>query len=405
MITEERNKPFRRNEYSCRYLESGSRTKINLMVDATNKCQLACTYCYYGKKGSRLMDVNKVFTASTKMAELFAGRLDEVKIHYIGGEPLLAWDRILDLNEMAKEHFEGLGIPFRWSMTSNLVALDERKADHMIREKAGIHCSIDGPADIHNCNRPFKGGKGSYAAVFKAIPLALKITPDDTARVTVRPEHAERMPEITHEILNQGFESIALFPATGGHWTKKNIDGWQNGISSAFDLIRRCHGDRKKLFTIISPSAQSTGKGKSFSYCGAGKGLWSIDVDGNIYMCHHMTNKRDLAIINAARASVTEIRSAIEFSEIAPQNDSIHEKCHGCEALDFCRGGCWTSNFFANKSSMIPHKEECLLRIATVNAIGEKMNLSDSGCNACTALLGSGGCSQDHCFCYDRNQI
>lgn len=361
-----------RNEYSCRYLEGSGKVGVSLMVDATNQCQLKCRYCYYGEKGTVHMSTSKVFAATQNMAALFGDKLKDVNIHYMGGEPLVAWNQILDLNEKSKAHFAKLGIPFRWSLTSNLVGLTEKRAEHMIREKAGIHCSIDGPADIHNRNRPFRSGKDSFAKVVKAIPLALQITPNDTARVTVCPEDAHRMPEIAHEILDRGFKTVGLFPAHMDGWGDEAFKGWQEGIAGAFDLVAKKYGREKRVSTIVRETPRGVQK-NGFSYCGAGKGLWAIGVDGKLYFCHHMTNHHELAIVDASTASVEEIRRAIEGSPVPPRTNLPQDVCTQCPALFFCNGGCWSDNFLASGSSIAHEPSDCRLKVATVEAIGERM--------------------------------
>lgn len=400
----ETEKNIWRNEYYCRYLEGGDDVKLTLMVDATNRCQLRCGYCYYGEKSNELMDVKKVLAACTKVATLFSQRLKGVNINYMGGEPLLAWDRILDLNELAKVYFNETGIPFHWSMTSNLVALDEAKTEHMIREKAGIHCSIDGPQDIHDRNRPFENGLGSFSKVVKNIPLALRITPDDTARVTVCPEDAERLPEITHEILDYGFKKVGLFPVNANGWTIKAVADWQKGIFDAFKLVQKIFGKEKEVITFIRPTIRGGESKKSFSYCGAGKGLWGIGVDGFLYFCHQMTNCKELAIIDAASSSVEKIRAAIEGSSLPPRTPAVFKSCSNCQALDFCEGGCWAVNFFTNGSAIMPEKSNCALSVATAEAIGKMMYIDEpieyrqdlNGYPSCTGC--QGGCMAE-CLC------
>lgn len=363
-----------RNSYSCTYLEGPGKKNLCLMVDATNNCQLDCRYCYYGKKGGSDMNTETAFAACRNVADVFSGRLEDVNIHYMGGEPLLAWHRILDLNARAKNHFMGLGIPFKWSMTSNLVSLTEKKAEHMVREGASIHCSIDGPSSIQDHNRPFKNGKGSFDYVVKAIPLALQINPHDTARVTVCPNDAEKMPEIAHEVLGRGFKVVGLFPASGDDWTPDRVEGWQRGISDAFDSVRKAYGKAKQISTVIRPIHRNTPpRQKKFGYCGAGKGLWGIGINGGLYFCHHMTNRPELAIIDAAHSSPEEIRAAIEKSAFPPSSFSTHLQCQGCPALAFCNGGCWSDNFLINGSATAPSASDCSLRVATVQAIGTQM--------------------------------
>jgi len=366
------------NGYSCRYLEGSEKIGISLMVDATNDCQLNCRYCYYGKKGKQFMNVNNVFRACSNMAEIFSGRLEHVNIHYMGGEPLLAWDRILDLNRLAEEHFERQGIPFRWSMTSNLVGLDEKKAEHMIEEGAGIHCSIDGPAEIHNHNRPFKSGRGSFSRIAKAIPLALQITPSDTARVTILPKDARKMPDIAQDIFERGFKKVGLFPVNTGDWNKRAIDDWQAGIAGAFRMADKTYNGTRSVRTMIKKSGPREKEMQNFSFCGAGKGLWAIGMSGNLYFCHHHTNIEGMAIINAAASSVEEIRAAIEASCIPPKTSAVYKDCPNCPAINFCTGGCWADRLAINGCVDVPVLAHCALKVATVEAIGDAMPLSQN---------------------------
>lgn len=145
----------------CNYHERESDFVLTLMIDATRRCQLRCRYCYFGEKSNEDMQISRVFQAIRNFVGVFGSKLRRVEFNYMGGEPLLSWNNILALNAISREYFSERSIQFSWAMTSNLIALDERKAEHMIAERAGIHCSIDGPAFIHDRNRPFRNGKPS----------------------------------------------------------------------------------------------------------------------------------------------------------------------------------------------------------------------------------------------------
>ena len=177
------------------------------MVDATEDCQLGCRYCYFGQKCHHKMNVDKIFEAILRMMRVF--KIDAIKINYMGGEPLMAWKEILQLNKKLKD----ANVDFRWGMTSNLISLDEDKTQHMISEKASIHASIDGDEKSHNLNRPYRDGRPSYVEVAKNIPNALKITPRDTARVTITPETAGSSMEICDSLFDKGYHfKHHLFP-------------------------------------------------------------------------------------------------------------------------------------------------------------------------------------------------
>ena len=85
--------------------ETGFKEEICLMIDATEACQLGCRYCYFRNKSSKSMDVMSVFESSRPIISWSKEKYKKksVRFHYMGGEPLLAWDRILDLNKLGKD--------------------------------------------------------------------------------------------------------------------------------------------------------------------------------------------------------------------------------------------------------------------------------------------------------------
>lgn len=381
----------KKNIVFCEYYENRQKFRLSLMIDATNMCQLRCSYCYYGKKGHQKMDIFKVMAAAKNLVAIFEPRTEEVNFHYMGGEPFLAWEEILELNATAQRFFEKEETKFTWSLTSNLIALDEIKTEHMIQEKAGIHCSIDGPAKIHNKNRPYRNGRPSFDTVVKNIPLALQITPNDTARVTVCPEDAMFLPEIAETILELGFKNVGLFPAHDIIWNQKSIDEWAEGIKEAHKKVFDSYQHHKEISTIV----RMTQKGKNvdrFTYCGAGKGLWAIGIDGKLFFCHHLTNIPELAIIDATQNTPESIRAAIEQSILPPICEQIPAECLACPAKNYCNGGCWTGNLLNSGNSKIPEKTHCQLTQATVIAMRDLAVVNNP-----SACWFSDSCSCERC--------
>lgn len=342
---------------------------LNLMVDASNMCQLDCTYCYFGKKGCSLMNAKKVFEAVKKVVLAVGKKLELLSIHYMGGEPILGWKRILELNKKTKFFCEKKGIEFRWSMTSNLVGLTEGKKEFMLKEKAGIHCSIDGPKHVQNLNRPFSNGKGSFEIVDKHIGLALQITPNDTARVTVTPQSSHHLKEIAEYLFDKGFENIGLFPSFNMDWKEEDFAAWIKGIREASDVAML---KKKQISSVLHLKKREK---PEFDFCGAGKGLWALDVKGFLYNCHRLTNYPEYALINAADSTAEEVKKAMIEKTLAPCNIQIPDKCKKCSALNYCSGGCWADNLCENNNVYLPESIACKFRQITHEALREYLDM------------------------------
>lgn len=353
-------------QHECGPNEGSCGQPLILMVDATNQCQLGCEYCYFGNKDCNFMNPYKLFKAISNFISAQNYRISYVNIHYMGGEPLLGWKQIVTLNQAFTVYAAKNNLDFDWSLTSNLIALDENKRDVMVKEKAHIHCSIDGPQFIQDKNRPLRNGQGSFLFVDKNIDLALQISPNDVVRVTVTPFSSHHLPKITSYLFDKGFKKIGLFPAYNQDWQHDDYISWSKGLKKSFAIAKERGGT---INTIVSHRA--TKKTTSFSYCGAGKTLWAFDVNGNLYHCHHLTNNKEYKIINAAESTVAKIKQALKLTTISPQIISLPEKCEDCPVANNCNGGCWSDNLLHNGDKYMPDSVPCTFQKITYESIKE----------------------------------
>ena len=186
-------------------------------------------------------------------------------------------------------------------------------------------------------------------------------------------------------------------------WDKKTIGEWSEAIVTTYKKTQDLYKGQKKISTIV----QSTHKGQDierFTYCGADKDLWAINVDGGLYFCHRHTNMPELAIINASQATTSSIRMAIEQSALPPNCEQIPEVCHACVAIDYCNGGCWTDNLLMNGNSITPNLIHCEMVKATALALGDfisndtpqacwPIHVCCLGCMGCKEKYGCGECA------------
>ena len=191
---------------------NGLNKTLSIKLVMNLDCNLACRYCFEGKrKGSHFMTkktaddfigfVKKRITASSNCAVSFpqamrvgnlSGReerfrtsrndgqrsglgrdragIKELLITYYGGEPLLSRDLILSISERLKLFTKEKGLRLKLYLTTNGTLLTKETV-RMLKPfglKEAL-VTLDGPSDIHNSFRPFKGGGGSFDAIVKNI--------------------------------------------------------------------------------------------------------------------------------------------------------------------------------------------------------------------------------------------
>ena len=94
----------------------------------------------------------------------------ELKVNFMGGEPLLRFDLIRKIVPYGKCRARQLGKSLHFGCTTNCTHLTDEIMSFWRRFGMGFHCSIDGIPEVQNANRPFLGGGPSAPAVEKIVP-------------------------------------------------------------------------------------------------------------------------------------------------------------------------------------------------------------------------------------------
>lgn len=146
-----------------------------LTVMPTLDCNFACTYCYEtrekgfisrnGIKGIK----NWIRTSSSK------GK--HVNLSWFGGEPLLDFSIIEEVNRFAVQICTEYNCQFQSQITTNAYLLTEeiiRKIDDLHIKQ--IQITMDGMPEYHNRFRPLRNGEGTFDVVFSNILKVLDQT-------------------------------------------------------------------------------------------------------------------------------------------------------------------------------------------------------------------------------------
>lgn len=145
----------------------------SITLELTEKCNLRCKYCIYGKDysdyrnfGTKEMSIEVAKKAVDFLIEHHGD--EEFHVGFYGGEPLLCFDKIKEIVSYVKEKYHGDKIYF--SMTSNMTLMTKEMAEYFANVgNFTIMCSIDGPEFIHNENRVYVNGKGTFNDAIRGV--------------------------------------------------------------------------------------------------------------------------------------------------------------------------------------------------------------------------------------------
>lgn len=125
----------------------------------THRCNHGCQYCHSSIVGMERTDTDMTVEVAERAVDLvFQTTSPGVTIEFQGGEPTANWEVLQHVVEYARQKNALAGKTLSFSLVTNLSLMDDEKLDYLIDRKVQLCTSLDGPADLHNKIRVWKGG-------------------------------------------------------------------------------------------------------------------------------------------------------------------------------------------------------------------------------------------------------
>ncbi|GGN42605.1 thioether cross-link-forming SCIFF peptide maturase [Novosphingobium indicum] len=323
-----------------------------LVLNITNQCNLACTYCYefgadkiatpQGKP--KFMSLETAKTSVDFLLRKSAGR-QAVHITFFGGETLMNFPLLRDVVAYAREQAEAQGRGIGFSLTTNATLLTDEIIAFLSDNEIGVTVSMDGPPDLQDKRRVYKSGKGSYAVIEPRLRklIANHRTRAITARVTLTDGVTDVIRIFRHLKEDLGFHEVGFAPVTNSGERDYMID--DNGMDEVlrqfheladewleYALRGQMHG-----FSNVSETIGELIQGVNKSHpCGAGLGLLGVSPSGDLSPCHRFTDADTHTLGHIS----TDIDAEKREDFLSRGHVESKYECQSCWARPLCAGGC-----------------------------------------------------------------
>jgi uncharacterized protein len=208
------------DEASLQLLALKKRTKLKNLANFTNlhlfvvtlRCDHSCPYCQVSRQSENKAAFDMTpETADRGLDIVFRSPNPAIKIEFQGGEPLLNFSLIRYVVEQAEARNRTEGRALQFVITTTLALLTPEVLDFCGEHQIFLSSSLDGPADLHNHNRP-RPGKDSHARFVAGLKQARDRLGYDSvsALMTTSPASLTRVKDIIDEYLTHGFDGIFL---------------------------------------------------------------------------------------------------------------------------------------------------------------------------------------------------
>jgi His-Xaa-Ser system radical SAM maturase HxsB len=188
------------------------------------RCNHSCHYCQVSRVSENRSDFDiSIEDLDAGILHMFSSPSPAITMEFQGGEPLLAFDKV----RYAVERALTLNVQHKKDITfvicTNATVFSDEILSFCKKHEVIISTSLDGPAFLHNANRP-KSGAQSYDLVIEGINRARDVLGYDqvSALMTTTSLSLDYPVEIIDDYIQNGFTNIFLRPISPYGFALKN---------------------------------------------------------------------------------------------------------------------------------------------------------------------------------------
>ena len=342
----------RPDQIACSYTEP-IRPQF-FIFDLTQACNFRCIYCFRHLETAAETISQENLIAITEYIIRYCQKynIQSPCIQPWGGEPLIAFDRILLMDDLFRKH----GLTPLISIETNAGLITEEIAQEAAARNIRLGISIDGHAIVHNYQRPKFGGHDSFDDMRRGVEIVSKY--DQLKKFGVVsvltsygfPHLDEILEFFATELHVRCFKlnlikDNPVMQEKGLCLTEAQItEAQQILVRKLVELNRRGYAItelnvQEKLLNLLirGKSNICTSRG-----CMGGVKMIAFDQEGRIYPCD-ITDYKEEAI-----GSVYDHEDLVDLLQQArPTREFFTSKrdvrCDDCPVFFYCKGGCTTA--------------------------------------------------------------
>ncbi len=331
-------------------------------------CNLNCSYCFYLEKEKLYPHVNN-WVMSDNVLESYIKQyietqeIDIVTFAWQGGEPtLLGIDFFKKAIELQKKYCSGKRIENTFQ--TNGILLNDAWGELFFENDFLIGLSIDGPKELHDKYRVFKGGQPSFEKVMRGLQYLQKHSVEFNTLTCVQKENSEKPLDVYKFLKEAGSRFMQFIPIVeraavnqldeelnpvspefekGAIVSDWSVEPLQYGkfLTAIFDEWVK-YDVGKYFVQIFDVSLEQWYEGSS-SLClfreTCGEAL-AIEHNGDIYSCDHYVYPKYM-LGNILKKPLFEIVNAAKQYQFGEsKKESLPDYCVQCKVRFACNGGC-----------------------------------------------------------------
>ena len=314
----------------------------------TQRCNLACDYCYIGKTLGRMA----LSTADRIIDFMFQNtpRSENIEIGFFGGEPLLEFPLLKQITARIEERVGFDPSRVKMSVVSNGTLISIEVVEFLRQHHIGLTISCDGPPVVQDRFRHFADGSGTSSLVERGIRTALQVLDRVPVNAVYRPETIAFLPQTVGYFSSLGIKQINLNPDFSARWTEEDIEGVPEIYMAIGELYKRFYREGHPHYVSLIDSKITVllrGGYQPQEKCRMGTGEFAFTPAGRVFPCERLVSKDpELHAIGHTNELIAIAPVRDHFAPGAP----VNIPCLSCGLKEYCVNWCGCSNHFMTGS-------------------------------------------------------
>jgi len=391
------------NAYKNRYHFLFNGTTLHIIIP-TLRCNHQCVYCHSASKTPEKPGLDLDEKTADKILDcIFQSPNDKIKIEFQGGEGALNKKIVMYVvnkgKALALKHKKDV----KFVLVTNLTMMDDDFLNFLIIENVGMTTSLDGPEYIHNKNRKYVGGQGTYKDVVKWINK-IKEKNKSVGMLMVTTKYSlPYWKEIIDEYVRIGVKTIQLkylnrlgFAENEweeiGYTPEEFIEFWKNGMDYIIELNKKGIPVRERISWLILKKILTPYEPGFLDFrspCGVVGGQLSYNHNGDIFSCDEGRSSELFKLGNVKDMNYTDLFKTKMAQSLISSSILENYLCDACAYKPFC-GVCPIINH-AEQGNIIPKlgsNSRCKINKSQIEYVFEKLLFDIEASKILTSWVG-----------------
>ncbi len=339
-----------------------------LCLHIAHDCNLRCSYCFAGTGeylGARSMMSLEVGKKAIDFLIENSGNRRNLEVDFFGGEPLMNFDVVKGIVAYAREREKQANKNFRFTITTNVLLLDEDKRAFINEHMHNVVLSLDGRKEVNDEVRKRVDGSGCYDRI---LPLAQKMVEERNGenyyvRGTFTRKNLDFGADVLH-MADLGFDQISIEPVVAAKDSGLDIRHEDLQVTcEEYERLAQEYVERRKngkwfnFFHFMVDLEGGPCVAKRLRGCGSGTEYLAVTPEGELYPCHQFVGQKEFLLGNIFEG----LNNNPMRETFVETNVYTKPECNACWAKFYCSGGCAANAWQFNQDIKKPYDIGCEL--------------------------------------------